>query len=65
MLKVGILKPVHEAAPWINSFVHVKRKNKPGNLKLTIYLEPTNFNKAIVWEPCYFKIPEDNSSSAC
>ena len=28
MLKAGILKPVHEATPWINSFVLVEGKDK-------------------------------------
>ena len=34
MLKAGVLKPVHEATPWINSFVLVEGKDKTGNLKL-------------------------------
>ena len=33
-LKVGVLKPVHEATPWINRFVLVEGKDKLGNLKL-------------------------------
>ena len=28
MLKVGVLKPVHEATPWMNSFVLVEGKDK-------------------------------------
>ena len=28
MLKAGVLKPVHEATPWINSFVLVEGKDK-------------------------------------
>ena len=32
MLKVGVQKPVHEATPWINSFVLVEGKDKLGNL---------------------------------
>ena len=64
MLKAGVLKPVHEAMPWINSFVLVEGKDKLGNLKLGslklgICLDPTNLNKGIVWEPCHFKTPED------
>ena len=59
MLKVGVLKPVHEATPWINSFVLVEGKDKIGNLKLRICLDPTNLNIAIVREPCHFKTPED------
>ena len=48
MLQEGILKPVTEATPWINSFVLVKSKDKSGNLKLCICLDPTNLNKAII-----------------
>ena len=59
MLKVGVLKPVHEAAPWITSFVLVEGKDKLGNLKLRICLDPTNMNKVIVREPYHFKTPED------
>ena len=35
MLKAGIIKPVHEATPWINSFVLVESKDKLGNLNCT------------------------------
>ena len=59
MLQVGVLKPVQEATPWINSFVLVEGKDKSGNLKLRICLDPTNLNKAIVREPYHFKTPED------
>ena len=59
MLKVGVLKPVHEATPWINSFVLVEGKVKLGNLKLRICLDPTNVNEVIVREPYHFKTPED------
>ena len=45
--------------PWINSFVLVEGKDKLGNLKLRICLDPTNLNKAIVHEPYPFKTPED------
>ena len=48
MLQEGVLKPVTEATPWINSFVLVKSKDKSGNLKLHICLGPTNLNKAII-----------------
>ena len=58
MLKAGILKPVHEATPWINSFVLVEGKDKLGRLKLHIYLDPTNLNKVIVREPYHFKTLE-------
>ena len=49
MLQVGILKPVHQATPWINSFVLIEDKDKLGNLKLRICFDPINLNKAIVW----------------
>ena len=58
MLQAGILKPVHQATPWINNFVIVEGKDKFGKLKLRICLEPTNLNKAIVHEPYHFKTPE-------
>ena len=59
MLQAGVLVPVHEATPWINSFVLVQSKDKLGNLKLHICLDPTNLNKAIVREPYHFRTPED------
>ena len=58
MLQMGILKPVHQSTPWINSFVLVEGKGKLGKLKLRICLDPTNLNKAIVHEPYHFKTPE-------
>ena len=59
MLQVGVLKPVHEATPWINSFVLVECNDTSGSLKLRICLDPTNLNKAIVRELYHFKTPED------
>ena len=59
MLKAGIIKPIHEPNPWINSFMLVKGKGKSGNLKLCICLYPTNLNKAVIREPYHFKILED------
>ena len=58
MLQAGILAPVNDATPWINSFVLVKSKDKLGNLKLLICLDPTNLNKAITREPYHFRTPE-------
>ena len=58
MLKAGVLKPVHKATPWINSFVLVEGKYKLANVKLRICLDPTNLNKVIVREPYYFKTPK-------
>ena len=48
MLQVDVLKPVTEATPWINSFVLLESKDKSGNLKLHICLDPMNLNKAII-----------------
>ena len=59
ILKADILKPVHEATLLINSFVLVESKDKLGNLKLHICLDPTNLNKAIIREPYHFKTLED------
>ena len=59
MLQAGVLKPVREATPWINSFVLVESKDRAGNHKLGICLDPTNLNKAIIREPYHFKTPED------
>ena len=60
MLAVGVMKPVHEATPWNNSFMVVETKDKIiGKLKLHICLDPTNPNKAIICEPYCFCIPED------
>ena len=59
MLQTGVMKPVHQATPWINSFFLVEEKDKLGNLKLRICLEPSNLNKAIGHEQYHFKTPED------
>ena len=61
MLQAGVLKPVHEATPWINSFVPGDGKDKSGNLKLHICFDPTNLNKTIIREPYHFRMPEDTS----
>ena len=59
MHQAGVLEPVHEATPWINRFVLVESKDKLGNLKLHIGLDPTNLNKAITSEPYNSRMPED------
>ena len=61
MLKAGVLKPIQEAPPWINSFVLVEGTDQQGKPKLRICLDPTNLNKAIIREPYHFKTPEDIS----
>ena len=58
MLQAGVLKPVHEATPWINRFALVEGKDKSGNLKLRICLDPTKL-KAIVRQPYNCKTPEE------
>ena len=59
MLQTGIIKPVKEATPCINSVVLIKGKDKSGNLKLCICLDLMNLNKAIICEPYHFKTPKD------
>ena len=59
MLQAGVLAPVNEATPWINTFVLVESKDKLGNFKLHICLDPTNLNKVITREPYHFRTPED------
>ena len=59
MLQAGVLKPVHEATPLINSFVFLEGKDKSDNLKLCICLDPTNLYKAIIRELYHFRTPED------
>ena len=44
-------------------FELVEGKDKFGNLKLRISLDPNNLNKVIVSEPYHFKTPEDISHS--
>ena len=59
MLQERMLKPVHEATPWINSLVFVESKDNLGNLKLHICLDPTNLNEAFIREPYFFMTPKD------
>ena len=55
-----MIQPVHEATPWINSFMLVETKDKStGKPKLCVCLDPTNLNKAIIYETYCFGIPED------
>ena len=58
MLQAGVLKPSHEATPWINTFVLVESKNRSGNMKLCICLDPTNLNKVITRQPYHCRMPE-------
>ena len=59
MLQAAYIKPVHEATPWINSYVIVEGKDKLGRLKIRICLDPTNFNVAVIREPWFSKTPDD------
>ena len=59
MLQAGVLAPVNKTTPWINSFVLVESKDKLGNLKLCICLDPTNLNKVIIRGSYHFRTPED------
>ena len=58
MLQAGIIKPVTEATSWITSFILVEGKEKSGNPKLHICLDPMNLNKTIVHELYHFKTPD-------
>ena len=59
MLQAGNLKPVHEATPWINSYVIVEGKDKLGRLKPRICLDPKNVNVAVIREPWFSMTPDD------
>ena len=59
MLQASVIRPVTEATPWINSFMLVEGRDKWGNPKLGICLDPMNLNKAVICEPYYFKTLED------
>ena len=61
MLQAGILVPVTQATPWINSFVLVESTDSQGQAKLQICLDPTNLNKAVTREPYHFCTLEDIS----
>ena len=65
MLKAGRIKPVHEATPWINSFILIKGKDQSGKLKLSICLDPGNLNKAVIREPYHFKNPRRHHLPNC
>ena len=59
MLQTGIIKPVKETTPWINSFVLIEGKDKLDNPKLNICLDLTNLNKTIVHVLYHFKTLHD------
>ena len=52
MLTARVIKPVHEATPWISSFVLIESTDKStGKPKLCICLDPTNPNKQSSMSP--------------
>ena len=60
MLTARVIKHVHEATPWISSFILEESTDKStGKPKLCIPLDPTNLNRAIIHEPYCFRTPED------
>ena len=61
MLQAGILAPVTQATPWINSFILVESTDSQGQAKLWLCLDPTNLNKAMTREPYHFCTLEDIS----
>ena len=58
MLQAGIIAEVHEATPWINSFVIVESV-RDGKRKFQICLDPKPLNKAIMHEPYVTRTPDD------
>ena len=58
MLGAGVITEVHEAHPWINSFVIVEIV-KDGKRKLRICLDPKPLNRAIMHEPYITRTPDD------
>ena len=55
MLAARVIRPVHEATPWINSFILVESTDRStGKPKVQICLDLTNLNKAIIHEPYCF-----------
>ena len=57
MLDAGVITEVHEATPWIYSFVIVETV-KDGKKKLRICLDPKPVNKAIMHEPYITRTPD-------
>ena len=57
MLNAGIIAEIHEATPWINSFVIVETMKD--EKKLHICLDPKSLNKAIMLEPYMTHTPND------
>ena len=58
MLDAGVITEVHEATPWINSFVIVETVQN-GKKKLRICLDPMPLNKALMHESYITCTPDD------
>ena len=58
MLDAGVIMEVHEATPWINSFVIVETV-KDRKKKLRICLDPMPLNKAMMCVPYITRTPDD------
>ena len=69
MLKLGVIKPIYDATPWISSFVIVetsKDTNKKTGAqdphpktKMRVCLDPSNLKKATTREPYYYRTIEN------
>ena len=59
MLDAGVIVPVTEPTPWINSFVIVETTDQHGSPKMRICLDPTPLNKAVIREPYHYRSPDD------
>ena len=57
MIQAGVIVPVTEATPWINSYVIIKSEGKKGKQRLHICLDPTPLNKAVIREPYHTQTP--------
>ena len=65
MLGAGVIVPVTEPTPWINSFVIVETTDKLGNIRMRICLDPTPLNKAVIREPYHSRSPDDIYHHLC
>ena len=65
MLDAGVIVPVTEPTPWINSFVIVETTDQHGNPKMRICLDPTPLNKAVIREPYHYQSPDDIYHHLC
>ena len=65
MLDAGVIVPVTEPTPWINSFVIVETTDQHGNPKMRICLDPTPLNKEVIREPYHYRSPDDIYHHLC